>query len=60
MVSAHRKDSIVLYEPKGAHHVGPLVNDIARLVQRILSAHKAKRLYNAFEFVGAPMHITDI
>ena len=60
MVPAHRKNSVILHEPKRAHHVGPLVDNIARLVQRILSAHKAKRLYNAFEFVGAPMHITDV
>ena len=60
MVSAHRQDSVILHEPKRAHHIGALVNDIARLVQRILSAHKAKSLYDAFEFVGASMHITDV
>ena len=60
MIPAHSKDAVIEHEPKGAHHVRALVDNITRLIQRILSAHKAKRLYNAFEFVGASMHITDI
>ena len=60
VVAAHREDSVVLHEFQSPQHVGAFVDNVAGLIQRIFAAHKTECFYNALEFVGTTMHITDV
>ena len=60
MVAANGENPELEHGLHRAPHVGALVDDVARLVQSIVSADESEGVDDAFEFVGAPMHITDI
>ena len=57
MVTAYGKYPEVENGLQGAPHVRTLVDDVARLVERVAPAHEPERINDAFQLVCTAMHI---